>query len=151
MKTHHKIDGKFSRQRCLDPVFKKCMHPDPDPACPERLDPDLVCPERLDPDPDPINIRPDPQPCWQVRCLWSDQAQSHMKMNIYTMKNLFITNISNQTVTVAIIENTFFSAFLFQNCKKSIKLVLIAYSMCLLLSYLTHVCVHVCMYLHVNV
>ena len=21
-KTHHKIDGKFSRQRCLDPVFK---------------------------------------------------------------------------------------------------------------------------------
>ena len=50
MKTHHKIDGKFLRQRCLDqdPVFKKCMHPDP------------VCPERLDPD--PVNIRPDPQP-----------------------------------------------------------------------------------------
>ena len=67
-KTHHKIDGQFSRQRCLDPdpVFKKCM----DPVCPERLDPDPVCPERLDPDPfcperlgpDPVNIRPDPQP-----------------------------------------------------------------------------------------
>ena len=54
IKTHHKIDGKFSRQRCLDPdpVFKKCM------------DPDLVCPERLYPEPDPVNIRPDPQPCW---------------------------------------------------------------------------------------
>ena len=62
IKTHHKIDGKFSRQRCLDPdpVFKKCM--DPDPVCPERLDPDPGCPERLDPDPDPVNIRPDPQP-----------------------------------------------------------------------------------------
>ena len=43
---YHKIDGKFSRQRCLDP--------DPDPVCPERLDPD--------PDPDPVNIRPDPKP-----------------------------------------------------------------------------------------
>ena len=39
---NHKIDGKFSRQRCLDP--------DPDPVCPERLDPDR------------FNIRPDPQP-----------------------------------------------------------------------------------------
>ena len=54
IKTHHKIDGKFSRQRCLDP--------DPDQVCPERLDPDPVCPERLDPDSDPVNIRPDPQP-----------------------------------------------------------------------------------------
>ena len=36
---------------------------DPDPVCPERLDPDPVCPVRLDPDPDPVNIRPDPQPC----------------------------------------------------------------------------------------
>ena len=44
IKNHHKIDGKFSRQRCLDP------------------DPDPVCPERLDPDPDLVNIRPDPQP-----------------------------------------------------------------------------------------
>ena len=35
-----------------DPVLKKCMDPDPDP--------DPVCPERLDPD--PVNIRPDPQP-----------------------------------------------------------------------------------------
>ena len=35
------MDGKFSRQRCLDP----------DPVCPERLDPD------------PVNIRPDPKPC----------------------------------------------------------------------------------------
>ena len=34
IKTHHKIDGKFSRQRCLDP------DPDRDPVCPERLDPD---------------------------------------------------------------------------------------------------------------
>ena len=35
IKTHHKLNGKFSRQRCLDPdpVFKKCM----DPVCPERL------------------------------------------------------------------------------------------------------------------
>ena len=48
----HKIDEKFSRQSCLDP----------DPVCPERLDLDPVCPERLDPDPDPVNIRPDPQP-----------------------------------------------------------------------------------------
>ena len=40
----------------------------PDPVCPERLDPDPdpVCPERLDPDPDsdPVNIRPDPKPCF---------------------------------------------------------------------------------------
>ena len=52
------MDGKFSRQRCLDPgpVFKKCM--DPDPVCLERLDPDPICPERLDSDPDPVNIRP---------------------------------------------------------------------------------------------
>ena len=27
------------------------------------MDPDPVCPERLDPD--PVNIRPDPQPCLQ--------------------------------------------------------------------------------------
>ena len=27
----------------------------------EFMDPDPVCPERLDPD--PVNIRPDPQPC----------------------------------------------------------------------------------------
>ena len=46
IKNLHKIDGKFSRQRCLDP--------DPDPVCPERLDPDTG--------PDPVNIRPDPQP-----------------------------------------------------------------------------------------
>ena len=38
IKYHHKIDGKFSRQRC------------PDPVCSERLDPD------------PVNIRPDPNP-----------------------------------------------------------------------------------------
>ena len=52
IKIHHKIDGKFSRHRCLDP----------DPVCSERLypDPDPVCPERLNPD--PVNIRPDPQP-----------------------------------------------------------------------------------------
>ena len=49
---HHKIDGKFSRQRCLDP------------DCPERLDPDPVCPERLDPD--PVNIIPDPKP-WPLQ------------------------------------------------------------------------------------
>ena len=46
---------------------------DPDPVCPEGLDPDPVCPESLDSDPDsvrperldhpdPVNIRPDPQP-----------------------------------------------------------------------------------------
>ena len=46
IQTHHKIDGKFSKQRCLDPV------------CPERLDPDPVRPERLDPDSNPVNIRP---------------------------------------------------------------------------------------------
>ena len=42
IKNHHKIDGKFSRQRCLDPypVLKKNM--DPDPVCPERLDPDQL-------------------------------------------------------------------------------------------------------------
>ena len=28
------------------------------------IDPDPVCPERLDPD--PVNIRPDPQPCLQA-------------------------------------------------------------------------------------
>ena len=28
----------------------------------ERLDPDPVCPQRLDPD--AVNIRPDPKPCW---------------------------------------------------------------------------------------
>ena len=38
------------QQWCLDPVFKNCMDPDPDPVCPERLYPD------------PVNIRPDPQP-----------------------------------------------------------------------------------------
>ena len=54
VKNHHKIDGKFSRQRFLDP------DPGPDPVCPERLDPDPVCLERLDPD--PVNIRPDPLP-----------------------------------------------------------------------------------------
>ena len=37
---------------------------DPYTVCPERFDPDLVFPERLDPDPDPVNIRPDPKPCW---------------------------------------------------------------------------------------
>ena len=40
IKNHHRIDGKFSRQRCLDP--------DPDPVCHERLDPDPVCLEGLD-------------------------------------------------------------------------------------------------------
>ena len=40
IKTHRKIDGKFSRQRCLDP--------DLDPVCHERLDPDPVCLEGLD-------------------------------------------------------------------------------------------------------
>ena len=38
------------------------MDPDPDPVCPERLDPDL--------DPDPVNIRPDPQPCSIVCKIW---------------------------------------------------------------------------------
>ena len=33
-----------------------------DLVCRERLDPDPVCPRRLDLDPDPVNIRPDPQP-----------------------------------------------------------------------------------------
>ena len=42
IKTLHKIDRKFSRQMCLDPVLKNFM----DPVCPERLYPD-----------------PDPQPC----------------------------------------------------------------------------------------
>ena len=32
IENHNKIDGKISRQRCLDP----------DPDCPERLDPDPV-------------------------------------------------------------------------------------------------------------
>ena len=44
IKNHHKMDGKFSRQR-LD------SESDPDPVCPERSDPD------------PVNIRPDPRPC----------------------------------------------------------------------------------------
>ena len=35
---------------------------DPDPVSPERLDPDSACPERLYQDPDPVNIRPDPDP-----------------------------------------------------------------------------------------
>ena len=52
IKTHHKIDGKLSRQRCMDPGsgfgLEKIMDLDP------------VCPERLDPDSD--NIRPDPKP-----------------------------------------------------------------------------------------
>ena len=59
IKDHHKIDGKFPRQRCLDPVLKKLM--DPDPVCPERLDTDPVCPERFDPD--PVIITLDPKPC----------------------------------------------------------------------------------------
>ena len=28
---------------------------------------DPVCPDRLDPDPDPVNIRPDLQPCSYIR------------------------------------------------------------------------------------
>ena len=32
--------------------LQKFMDPDPEPVCPERLDPD------------PVNIRPDPNPCW---------------------------------------------------------------------------------------
>ena len=48
-KDHKKIDGKFSRQRCLDP----------DPVCPERLDQD------------PVNIRPDPKPCLK-ECFFSN-------------------------------------------------------------------------------
>ena len=44
IRTHHKIDGKFSRLGYLDPDL------DPDPVCPERLDLD------------PVNIRPDPIP-----------------------------------------------------------------------------------------
>ena len=56
MKNHLKIDGKFSRQRCPDPdVFPGSG------SGPEKImDPDPICPERLDPD--PVNIRPDPQP-----------------------------------------------------------------------------------------
>ena len=50
-----------------DQVCPESLDPDPDLVCPERLDldPDQVCPERLDPDPnpDPVNIRPNPQPC----------------------------------------------------------------------------------------
>ena len=54
------------QQRCPDPdpVFKKCMDPDSNPVCPERLDPDL--------DPDPVNNRPDPQPCLEhMRIRWT--------------------------------------------------------------------------------
>ena len=45
MNNYHKIDGKISRQRCLDPdtVLKKIM--DSDPVCP-----------------DPVNIRLDSKP-----------------------------------------------------------------------------------------
>ena len=52
LKNYHKIDGKFSRQRCLDP--------DPDSVLKKIMDPDPICPERFDPD--PVNIRPDPKP-----------------------------------------------------------------------------------------
>ena len=45
IKTHYKIDGEVSGSGS---GLKKFM------------DPDSVCPERLDPD--PVNIRPDPQP-----------------------------------------------------------------------------------------
>ena len=38
---------------------------DPYTVCPERFDPDLVFPERLDPD--PVNIRPDPKPCYLTK------------------------------------------------------------------------------------
>ena len=36
IKNYHKMEGKISRQRCLDP----------DPICPERFDLDPVYPER---------------------------------------------------------------------------------------------------------
>ena len=50
-KTHHKIDGKFQ-----DSVWIRSL---------KFLVSDPVCPERLDPD--PVNIRTDPQPC---ACTW---------------------------------------------------------------------------------
>ena len=58
IKNHNKIDGKFSRQRCLDP--------DPDPVCPESLDPN------------PVNVRPNPK-----TCLWpTTYKMSGFKTNI---------------------------------------------------------------------
>ena len=44
IKNHYKIDGKFSRQKCLDP----------DPVCPAW---------EVGSGSDPTNIRPDPKPC----------------------------------------------------------------------------------------
>ena len=81
----HKIDGKFSRQRCLDPVFKKCM--DPDPVCPERLDPDPdpVCPERLDPDPEPFL-------CSNIL----SKCRSHLKMHVTFHFKIFQLLIVNK-------------------------------------------------------
>ena len=63
IKSHHKIDGKFSIWRCLDP----------NPVCHKMLDPDsipdLVCPKMSDPD--PVNIRPGPKPLGFYLCFSS--------------------------------------------------------------------------------
>ena len=60
-KTHRKIDGKCSELSGSVSGSGLKKFNDPDPVCPERLDPD------------PVNIRPDPQPCcwlWFC-CRWS--------------------------------------------------------------------------------
>ena len=51
MNNYHKIDGKISRQRCLDPDPDTVLKNHGYGSCPERLDPDLDkspdCPERF--------------------------------------------------------------------------------------------------------
>ena len=74
------------QQRCLDPdpVFKKCM--DPDPVCPNRLDPD--------PDPDPVNIRPDPQPCY---CLYNSYLMLLQSQSPFSLDQRYIHSEDNSS------------------------------------------------------
>ena len=98
IKNHHKIDDKFSRQRFLDP----------DPVCPKRLDP--VCPERLDPYPDPVNIRPDPQP-WSkhnIHYIYTSISSRSYKYIILSVRPFTITVISLRSYRPA--ENLFMYA-----------------------------------------
>ena len=102
---HHKIDEKFSRQRCLDP----------NPVCPERLDP------HPDPGPaclkwpDPVSIKPNPKTSLQ-QCRKFCHLFKFQYFGKYWQKMIILPRKTNiKAFCKSYIEELFFSSTLWLN------------------------------------
>ena len=60
-------------------------------------DPDPICPGRLESDPDPVNIRRDPPPCFDYNYIYQKKRAANVGLNFVE----FYT-FQNQTVNITI-------------------------------------------------